>query len=410
MAPSLLAGILLAQTNPLLVPQSVPDPLRLALTPVMDGVVSDQEWDHFSDTEHGPIFLQWEPGKIYWAAKPQPGHDVILSIDLNGDGWLVGNDNYEVRTSISGDLASTAIRQLDATDRNGPVWIAPRLSAEAIKTAVKPSTNYWNLEGAFHADGLAEIKEDSRVGVRVDIVPAGTDAGPAYLPRNLAFARFRFDKSSNLFGGLVWRPSIKNRNVARFDPLKFRFNFTVEPDCPPLQQIDVVGEGYARDAINQMTKPFPEPDRRGNASVDYQSDIQADATGGYRVLRATLLAADGRMAVIRTSFRIADLLDFEWDLPRQIRYSDQSQVIKTVVNLRSQGTGRIDGQFDYVLPEQWSARRGQSEGFLIYYPRGTAKITVEFMIPGGTSGTFPVTLKAKIGETELSRTMMLTVK
>src|SRR5690606_13152257 len=138
--------------------------------------------------------------------------------------------------------------------------------------------------------------------------------------------------------------------------LKFRFNFTLEPDCPPLQQIDVIGEGYARDAISQMTKPFPEPDRRSNASVDYQSGIQPDSSSGYRVLRATLLAADGRMAVIRTSFRIADLIDFEWDLPRQIRYSQESQVVRTTVTLRSQATGRIDGTFDYVLPDEWSAR------------------------------------------------------
>ncbi len=410
MAAILLAGILLAQTHPFLAQPQVPDPLRLAITPAIDGVLADQEWDHLMDTEAGPVYFQWEPGKLYWAAKPAAGNDVIVSLDLNGDGWLVGNDNYEIRISTHGDLSTTGIRQLDATDRNGPVWITPRLGSHAITTIAKPGTENWAVEGSFNTEGLLEIKEDSRVGVRVDIMPSSFDSGPSYLPRNMAFLRLRFDKSVNLFSGLVWRPSISNRNVARFDPLKFKFNFTLEQDCPTLQQIDVIGEGYARDAISQMTKPFPEPDRRSNASVDYQSGIQPDSPSGYRVLRATLLAADGRMAVIRTSFRIADLIDFEWDLPRQIRYSQESQVVRTTVTLRSQATGRIDGNFDYVLPDEWSARRGQSQGFLIYYPRGNAKITVEFMIPGGASGTFPVTLKARIGETELSRTMTVTVQ
>lgn len=261
------------------------------------------------------------------------------------------------------------------------------------------------------AEGFSkEIKEDSRVGVRMDLVPTDTDTGPSYIPRNLQFMRMRFDKSRNLFSGLVWKPGIANRNVARFDPLNFKFNFTVEEGCPAIQSIDVVGEGYARDVINQVTLPFPTPDRRGSASVSYSSEIKNEAVGGYRILRATVLAADGQIAQIRTSFRISDLLDFEFGAPRTVRYSEEAQVIKGVVTLRSQGTGRIDGTFDYVLPETWSARRGKNENFLIYFARGNAKINVEYSIPGGTSGTFPVTLNAKVGDQMLTKTIYVQVK
>lgn len=399
------------QESFLLKPQAGVDPLRLALTPIRDGVVTDQEWDQFVDTDNGPTFFQWEPGKLYFGAKPKPGFEVVISLDARGDGWLVGDDNLEIRVSMEGENPKAEVRQLDATDRSGPVWVVPRLYPNSVQVAAKPSTAYWNLESVFSAETMGiDIKEDSRVGVRVDVVPAGSDVGPSYLPRNLQFMRLRFDKSRGLFSGLVWRPGIRNRNVARLDPFKFRFNFEVESDAPALQSMDVVGEGFARDAIRQVTIPFPTPDRRGRTFVDYESEIKSDAAGGYRILRATLLAADGRIAQIRTSFRIADLLDFEFGLPTSLRYSDAPQVIKGTVTLRSQGEGRMNGNFNMVLPETWSSRRGLSEDFLIYFSRGNAKVNVEYSIPGGATGTFPVILNARIGEMELQRVVYVTIR
>lgn len=387
------------------------DPLRLAISPIRDGVVMDQEWDLLSETANGPTFFQWEPGKIHLGAKPKPGQEVVMSLDMNGDGWLVGDDNLEIRVRMDGEEPKAEVRQLDASDRSGPVWVVPRLMPNSVQVAAKNSSSYWNLEATVLAQGFSkEIKEDSRVGVRIDMVVAGTDVGPAYIPRNMGFTRLRFDKSRNLFSGLVWHPGIKNRNVARLDPLNFRFDFNVEGDCPTLQSIDVVGEGYARDAINQVTIPFPAADRRGRAIVDYSSEIKNEAVGGYRVLRATVLAADGRIAQIRTSFRISDLLDFDFGMPTTVRYSEEAQVIKGEVTLRSQGEGRINGKFMMKLPDTWSGRRGQEEEFLIYFSRGNAKVVCEYSIPGGASGVYPIVLTAKVGEHEIQKVVYVTVR
>ena len=412
MISTILSSALLGpQESFLLKPQLGVDPLRLAISPIRDGVVMDQEWDLFSESENGSSFFQWEPGKVHVGAKPKPGHEVVISLDLNGDGWLVGSDNLEIRIRMVGEQSKTEVRQLDASDRSGPIWVVPRLLPNSVQVAAKNSQSYWNLESTIISERLGqEIKEDSRVGLRVDFVPEGADVGPSYIPRSLNFMRLRFDKSRNLFSGLVWRPGIKNRNVARLDPLKFKFDFLVEADCPPLQSLDIVGEGYARDAINQVTVPFPTADRRGKAAVDYLSEIKNEAVGGYRVLRATLLAADGRIAQIRTSFKIADLLDFDFGLPTTIRYSDSPQVLKGEVTLRSHGEGRINGRFSMKLPEDWSGRRGQEEDFLIYFSRGNAKVVVEYSIPGGATGVQPILLTAKVGEHEIQKVVYVTIK
>jgi hypothetical protein len=400
----------MGQDSFLLKPQIGVDPLRLAISPIPDGVVSDQEWDQFVDGDSGPSFVQWEPGKVHFGAKPKPGMEVVVSFDANGDGWLVGDDNLELRYSMVGETPKVEVRQLDATDRSGPIWVVPRIFPNSVMVAGKASSNYWNLESTFLAEGFSkEIKEDSRIGVRIDVVAAGADVGPAYLPRHLSFLRLRFDKSRGLFSGVVWRPGVKNRNIARLDPMKFKLNFELESDAPAIQSVDVVGEGYARDAINQVTLPFPAVNR-GRAGVEYTSDIKNDAVGGYRVLRATLLATDGRIAQIRTSFRIADLIDFEVGLPKAVRYSEEAQIVKGSVTLRSQGEGRINGRFDFRLPETWSPRKGQGKDFLIYFSRGSEKVDVEYSIPGGTTGSFPIEVSAKVGELEIRRVFFVTVR
>lgn len=412
MIPTLLSAALMqGQESFLLKPMAGVEPIRLAITPIRDGVVTDQEWDLLTDTPNGPTFFQWEPGKLYFGAKPKPGQEVVVSVDCNGDGWLVGDDNLEIRIRMDGEQPKAEVRQLDATDRSGPVWVVPRLLPNAVMVAAKNSTAYWNLEAVVNVEGFSrEIKEDSRVGVRVDLIADGTDVGPSYIPRNMSFMRLRFDQSRNLFSGLVWRPGIRNRNVARLDPFKFGFNFEVEPGAPGLQSVDVVGEGYARDAINQVTVPFPATDGRGRATVNYSSEIKNDAVGGYRVLRATLLATDGRIAQIRTSFRIAELIDFDFGMPTTVKYSDDAQVIKGSVTLKSQGEGRISGRFNMKLPDTWTGRRGQQEDFLIYFSRENAKVVVEYSIPGGSTGVFPVVLTAKVGDHEISKIVYVTIR
>lgn len=416
MIPLFLSGLALASPQasgePLMLrPQPVVDSLRIAITPLLDGVVTEQEWDLLAESDQGPVFFQWEPGKLHWAAKPKPGNDVVLSLDLKGDGWLVGNDNLEIRTRLVGETLETTIRQLDATDRNGPQWLDPRLVPNSVVTRARGSATFWNLEGSITPVEIApEPALDQRVGVRVDIVPTGADTGPAFMPRNLALLRLRFDKSRNLFSGLTWRPEVRSRSVARLDPLRFRINFTRDEEGPAVQTVDIVGEGYARDVVNQATVPFPQLDRRGRGFVDYASDIKPDALAGYRVLRATLLAADGRIATIRTSFRVSELVEIEPRLPRFLPYSEQAQTLRADVNLRSQALGRIEGRFDYILPETWTPRRGQSSDFLIFHSRGSSRQVIEFTIPPAVTGPFPVVLNVKIGDREVQKIHYIVIR
>lgn len=408
----LIAAALLAQAGPDLTrSQGVTDSLRLALTPQMDGVVMDQEWDQLVQTPDGPIFFQWEPGVIYWAAKAKPGTDVVLSLDLAGDGWLVGDDNIEIRSRLNGDQVVTTTRVLDASDPNGPVWSEGKVIPDTVMTAGKASSEYWNLEGKYTPFGeRVEPKLDARPGVRIDMVPSGADLGAAFMPRSMAFTRLRFDKSRDLMSGVTWRPDFRNRSVARTEPLQLRLAFEMGPDAPPMKSIDLGAEGLGRTAVNSMTVPFPGLNRQGRGFHDYRSEIADVASGGWRVFRASVLAEDGRIATLRSSFRVADLLDIDTGMPTRLTYSDQPRTVKATVVLRSQASGRIEGEMDYRLPQDWAASRGKGNKFLIFFARGQARIPVEFVVPAGASGVFPVTVVARVGERVMERRTFIVIR
>lgn len=411
MVPTFLSLVLAGQaTNPLMVAQTVEDPLRLAHTPIMDGVVSDQEWEPFTDTPQGPTFFQWEPGKFFWAAKAEMGKDLVLTLDADGDGWLVGKDNLEIRCRLEGSDVKTTVRQLDATDRNGPKWIDPDVIPESFKIAAKASDDYWNLEVSFAPIQFTPgPQENRRIGVRMDILPPNQESGPGYMPRALNFITMRFDDSKGLFSGLTWRPQVKTRSLSRFDRLQFRFNFEADQDCPPLQTVELSGEGAARNLIKSLTVPFPGLDGKGRAKVDYDSEIAENSPSGYRVLRAAVVANDGRIALIRTSFRIAGLVDLDPNFKMELPFSESPQRVKGGLTVRSQSLGKVEGSASIRYPAAWTSIGKLDQNFLIYHSKGAWRMPIEFEVPANTRGVFPIVLSAKVGTESIVQTVYVTV-
>ena len=411
MVSTLLSVVALSQSQNLLQePPEIADPLRLAVTPILDGVVSEEEWEFLTESSGGRTYFQWEPGKLYWAAKAQNRQDVVFTLDANGDGWLVGNDNLEIRCRLNGTQVNTSVRQLDATDRNGPTWVDPDVIAESLTISASPSDTYWNLEVGF--EPLTFMKspdENMRIGARMDIVPSNSDTGPGYMPRGLAFLTMRMDTSEGLFSGLEWRPEVKTRNVSMFDKMRFRLNFIVEEDCPPIRSVTFSGEGFGSRAIESVVAEFPEVDNRGRAFVDFESPINETAVSGYRVLRAEVQAANGRTAVIRTSFEVAQVVDFEPNFRIELPYSAEPQKVKGGVTIQSQVLGRIDGKFSIRYPDEWLTIGTLDRDFLIYHNRGRSRVPVEFVVPGGVRGVFPVRLSAKVGDQSILKTVYVSV-
>ena len=89
------------------------DPVLLALTPVLDGRLDPEEWLPIEMSAGFAGYLQWEPGALHFAGVAPKDTDVVLYLDLSADGWLVGDDNREIRIRFDIGTAVATARVLD---------------------------------------------------------------------------------------------------------------------------------------------------------------------------------------------------------------------------------------------------------------------------------------------------------
>jgi hypothetical protein len=144
--------------------------------------------------------------------------------------------------------------------------------------------------------------------------------------------------------------------------------------------------------------------------VDYDTPISADARQGYRLLRARVTSAKGDEAIIQTSFAVADLVDFDVQLPTNLVRSVDSRVIKGAIVVRSNTPGRLDGKFELTVPETWSIARNKDQRLLIYNSRGLQRIPIDLIAPQNASGLIPLGLRVTVGDKVVQKPFMLLIR
>lgn len=379
-------------------------PVRIAATPKIDGAISDGEWDLFLDRSGSQAYMQWEPGTLYFGLRTSQGAELVVSLDSKGDGWLVGDDNLEIRVrkGLSGPEAS--IRRLDATDPAGPVWLPADVPDESLRAAVGED----GIEVAFTPRRDQAPKAGMRVGVRMDAVAPGADMGAAYLPRPVAFVRLETEAGEGLPPGFGWRPRLANRSVAAEDGLRVGFLLSREDESVQFDQVRSRLEG-GDGAMNESTGPFPGWNRKGGAVYDFSSTIAQGTAPGYRVLRVELARAGAPPTVLRTSVRIAPLVDLEVEMPEALPFKEDAQVVRGRIVVRSNGTKRIDGLVEISVPAEWSVTKGNGSRYVIYHSRGEARVPFEIVVPRGEVGTGRIVVGSRVGERHTTREIFLPV-
>lgn len=396
MVIALAASWVIAQTLPTLNPQDVADTNRIALTPSLDGRIEPTEWEPF--TRDGGTYFQWEPGKVYWAAQARQGNDVVLSYDANGDGWLTGNDNIEVRARVVNGNVVTSVRRLDATDPNNPRWVDGTVAPDAVNVSAQMTNDFWQAEGELDTSaGLPEPQEGRRAGVRIDVVPSGFDMGQAYVPRAMTPVRFSFDSSSHLFPGFSWTPKFLTRLFSKEDDLTVRYEFRVAPECPLLKGISVQGDGRAA-GFAAFDSPFPALSRDRRARVVYKSPMSGVKGFGWKVLKTTVTSFDGTPCTLRSSVQVADILTMSASLPDSVASSSDARIVRADVNVWSVSPNPVEGTLKFSVPKEWTISRGKEQSFRIVRPRGRAKLPIEFIVPKGTRGYYSIELTAQVGD------------
>ncbi|RYG43971.1 hypothetical protein EON79_15915, partial [bacterium] len=310
---------------------------RIALTPVLDGRLEEEEWDPFATEAGGTTYFQWEPSGLHLAAKITPGYEIVASFDLANDGWLKGKDNLEVRIAADGSVKA---RLVDATPTSGPVWIEMPGFLSSTKVVSGPDV----VEATIMDPGLGLLAEKtgSKIGVRVDLVPVGSAAMEAYMPRVAAPVTLAFYRAAALPTGLRFEPENESKSVVPGQTVRLRFTYQGKNDLN-LQRLNLRSEGPARMATSLIEIPFPRFDRKNRAFVDYDTPVASGASLGYRIARGSLTGSDGIPSVMQVSYRIAEPADAQLVLDK-IPVAETDRSMKRNYYLRSNSGRPVNGK------------------------------------------------------------------
>jgi hypothetical protein len=390
-------------------PQLTSSSVRLAVTPVLDGRMTSEEWDPLGESGGQPVFFQWDDNAVYWAAETDGAQDMILSLDYSGDGWLNGDDNYEIRVSVAGGIPKTAIRRLDASDKNGPQWRPGGLAPSSVMASAKPTADGYVIEASYQPPSNMKPEAGSRLGVRVDVAEPNDDLGAPFVPRSMGFLILQLDSSSGLEENESWRPRVRNRSIAREDEFGIEYEIRRDDDSVDFESFAYRAEGDLKANLAEGRQPFA-PFKGKSMKVGFKSIVAESATPGWRVVRAELTRADGSVAILRSSIRVSEFLDFDVRLPDTIKAQADAQVVKGSVTLKSQVMGQLEGMFTAEAPNEWTLSKGATDEILIYHARGTKKVNIEMIVPKNTYGVFPLKFSVKVGEKTVEHTLFLTVE
>ncbi len=389
---------------------SVVEVSRLRVTPKIDGKIEAEEWDSFTTTAATQTYFEWEPAQLHFAATVANGQDLVVSLDLKHDGWLVGKDNIELRVSLTDGKPSAVARLLDATNVTGPTWRdLPELDL-ALKVAATSDAGTTTYEVSVTDPGtdLIAASENQKIGVRMDSVPTEVPALPAVMPRSLAVVALVNSRAAALPLGLKWNTEFGDIPIVPGESGRVRLTFKGKNDLK-ITRLEMRSEGFGRDATNLFALPFPSFDTKGRAYIDYSTRIAPDSLLGYRILRGTLTTADGVPSVLQTSYRIAPIVDVDV-VHTAIPVSSTDRGYKLPFYITANSRSRVSGTVTIKMPEGFRVLNDSTKTFSIFGVRGKTRQIFEIYIPAGKSGTYAADFTLTVKDQILKQSVLFTIR
>lgn len=405
LSPVLL--LLATQGSPFTVAPVVPEPKRLMRTPTIDGKMDANEWDELYTANGMTAYLQYEPRKLYIAAKIAAGQDVLVSIDQKSNGWLQGFDNVEIRLHMNQGKPEVQVRELDGTLKEGPRWVdSSGFSASSVAAASADGTFVEAMIVDPGVDSLT-LKRLDKPSVRFDAIASDAPSPEPFLPRVLAQIDLNDTRGVALPATLEAKVEDGGRVIQPGDATKFKLQFKGS-DSLGIKRITMSGDGPAKDLMSLVEQPFPPFNAKKYAGVDFPTVLAATAPEGYHWAKATLTMASGPEAAVQWSFRSAPLVDFEL-VPVEIKSKEYDETYKIPFYIRSNSPRRLDGTYKIELPAGWIVKAGGEGSFLIYNSRANTRKVLTVVVPRKATGPFPIKVTVKVGKKTVEQQDWLTI-
>lgn len=376
---------------------------RLAMTPLLNGTLEEEEWDFLTDAGGVRLYQQWEPGLLYFAGSTMESGPIRISIDANGDGWLRGRDNYEVTLQTDGTTSMVGMRRLDASGPN-PAWEEIIGAQHLLQLRTNNEGGNLVFELAVNLNPLERIVAGKIVGLAFER-PAELNQGITVRP--MSTVHLAMDRSIGLPSESEWSVEKSPRSVAIGESLGVKFILKNGGTwIPERVQTRVLGQFGPFTALHSY--PFKGWDRRKSASLDYALNPLVGARPGYGVLQARILDASEQAVVLQTSVLMSNPVTFSYKTTKLLVNQDGSATLSGQLEILGHSRHSVRGTVHFQSPDGWQIVN-ESKKFLIFHDRTVQRVPFIFTVAAGSEGFVPVKVTAKLGEIDYGTTMFLRV-
>ncbi len=339
------------------------DPQRLMRRPVLDGVLSEGEWDPLYTVDEpirGTTYVNWDAEYLYVAARTEQPAWVILDVDTRADGWLHGTDNLEIAVSPVTEAAGPTVtgRLLDATRRDAPAWDEHAVDAAHIRAAGKSGVDGQVVELAIRR-GMAglTLRPNSPLSLRVDFLPAGETPAPTapYEPHILDDVKLVSSRAVAP-AGVAPRLRLDDDTLVPGQPLRATLDLSATGrDEGQVRAVSWKGEGAASDWLRSVREPLSGGvfDKRKPLRARYASAVPETVPIGLYQLTCTAELANGQTAAATVSFSVVEPFQVEVVANPSTVQAGAEQRIRVWVNITSAVPVYVRGEVELAVPAGW---------------------------------------------------------
>ncbi len=377
-------------------PRYAVDPQRLKRRPIIDGVISANEWDPlYTITDgavKGTVYLNWDDEFLYVAVRTDQPAQLVFDLDCNADGWLHGADNLELvlGPSSEGPAATVVARILDAAgSKDAPVWNEKVVDTKSIQSAQKTDANGWTLEFAIPR-GIAGLapRTGATLSVRADLVPSTVvvKASAPYEPHLLLDVNLVESRTISA-PGMTPRLTIEDTKLIPGQPLKATLELISQTEEEVrVRSITWQGDGAAADIMNTL-KDVNVPSVKGlkSGKVKYNSPLSATSVPGYYQMTVTVQLENGKTVSSTASFSIVEPFNLQISTdPEIINVLGPTQV-KAIVEIFSAVPGYARGEVEIEAPAAWEVKGRKKKEFYVAREDSTVKSPFFMTLPSATA-------------------------
>ncbi|MBQ7257036.1 MAG: hypothetical protein IJS60_05020 [Abditibacteriota bacterium] len=375
----------------------------LKKTPTIDGKIMPGEWEVFYtyNTENDIVtsYVNWDFDNLYFGCTLNAIESISIVLDLNADGWTVGDDNYLILTNENGELD---VLKVVKTGEEGVTLVNIDV----------PETNQIHGEQSLvNGKTNLEIAIPARMVGKNNFDMGKTNFNFAIKTPEADWNTFNpKDITDNTIGC-----NLVNHKSFALAPLTLDFYLTREKAVASetidgkvkiknhgsepivIKELIMAGEGLSEDIVSSYKIKVGEIRPGKTFEREYHTKVLPDTPLGAKALGCEIYTDQMKVGGVLRSFEIINPSKSMPYLPKEVYYTND-KVIRIGVRILSYTDKRATtGYASVVVPEGWEIEGNNHNKFKVIGYNKYVDLIFRLTPPLGAIGHFKIPITVNKG-------------